>query len=133
MVYYIYRDERGMVNMKQFTKFQQQALALIDLYLTNEFGEPIDYKDMQAYGRGVEVPLAYTTLGDNEEVLIQVYYDLEGKAFHYVLSGHSKQFNSVEIHLYKNHETEEIALYELECLDFDDLVDVEFDYSFMLD
>ena len=119
--------------MKQFTKFQQQALALIDLYLTKEFGEPIDYKDMQAYARGVEVPLAYTHLGDNEEVIIQVYYDLEGKAFHYVLSGHSKQFASVEIHLYKNHETEEIALYELECLDFDDLVAIEFDYDFMLD
>ena len=119
--------------MKQFTKFQQQALALIDLYLTKEFGEPIDYKDMQAYARGVEVPLAYANIGDNEEVLIQVYYDLEGKAFHYVLSGHSKQFASVEIHLYKKHEREKIALYELECMDFDDLVAIEFDYSFMLD
>lgn len=119
--------------MKLFTEFQEKALELIDLYLTNEFGEPIDYKDMQAYARGVEVPLAYTHLGDNEEVIIQVYYDLEGKAFHYVLSGHSKQFASVEIHLYKNHETEEIALYELECLDFDDLVNIDFDYDFMLD
>ena len=119
--------------MKQFTEFQEKALELIDLYLTNEFGEPIDYKDMQAYARGVEVPLAYTNLGDNEEALIQVYYDLEGKAFHYVLSGHSKQFASVEIHLYQNHETEAIALEALECLNFDDLVAIEFDYDFMLD
>lgn len=119
--------------MKQFTKFQQQALALIDLYLTNELDSPIDYKDMQAYARGVEVPLAYTHLGDNEEVIIQVYYDLEGKAFHYVLSGHSKQFASAEIHLYQNHETEERALEALECLSFDDLVNIDFDYSFMLD
>ena len=119
--------------MKLFTEFQEKALELIDLYLINEFGEPIDYKDMQAYARGIEVPLAYTHLGDNEEVLVQVYYELEGKAFHYVLSGHSNQFASVEIHLYQNHETEAIALEALECLDFDDLVNIDFDYDFMLD
>lgn len=59
------------MNEHAYTNTLIDAMQLIDAFTLGEFGsDSNDYTDMS------RVPIAYTTIGDNDEIERQVYIDL---------------------------------------------------------
>ena len=89
----------------------ERAKELIDEFCAYEYASQADFSDLS------KVSVAYTTVGDEGRLPLQVYIDLEGCKIERELDGKpldARQYSSLQ----------ELIENELECLDFQELVAV---------
>lgn len=101
-------EERGK---KAYSALMDRAKSLIDEFCIHEYDAPADFSDLSKVG------VAYTTVGDQGQLPLQVYVDLEGCKIERELDG--KPLDS-----WRYDTLGELIEIELEGLDFQTLVSV---------
>ena len=101
-------EERGK---KAYSALMDRAKSLIDEFCIHEYDAPADFSDLSKVG------VAYTTVGDQGQLPLQVYVDLEGCKIERELDG--KPLDS-----WRYDTLGELIVIELEGLDFQTLVSV---------
>lgn len=101
-------EERGK---KAYSALMDRAKSLIDEFCIHEYDAPADFSDLSKVG------VAYTTVGDQGQLPLQVYVDLEGCKIERELDG--KPLDS-----WRYDTLGELIETELEGLDFQTLVSV---------
>ena len=107
-VVWISVEERGK---KAYSALMDRAKSLIDEFCIHEYDAPADFSDLSKVG------VAYTTVGDQGQLPLQVYVDLEGCKIEREL--HGKPLDS-----WRYDTLGELIEIELEGLDFQTLVSV---------